>query len=132
MEVKVLERHYVVTDAEAIHVMSEGVTSALSTPSMVGWMEYTSRDNVLPLLKPGEDTVGVSVEVTHLAATPVGMKVRVVSRLIEVEGRTYSFALEVFDTTEKIGEGTHKRVSVSVEKFGARVAAKRDAIRHAG
>ena len=131
-EVKVLEKHYLVTDAEAVHFMGPEVTPVLSTPSMILWMELTSRDNAGPLLNPGDDTVGMSVDIKHLAATPVGMKVRVVSKLTKVEGRVYSFEVEAFDEVDKIGEGFHKRGSVTLEKFAPRIAAKKEKIGHAG
>jgi predicted thioesterase len=131
-EVKVLEKHYVVTDAEAVHFMGPGVTPVLSTPSMILWMELTSRDNAGPLLAAGDDTVGMTVDIKHLAATPVGMKVRVVSKLTKVEGRVYSFEVEAFDEVDKIGEGLHKRGSVTLAKFAPRIAAKKEKIGHAG
>jgi fluoroacetyl-CoA thioesterase len=130
---KVFEKTYVVTDGETIHFLGPEVTPGLSTPSLVTWMELISRDNAAPLLNLGEDTVGVSVEIKHLAPTPVGMKVRVVSKLQSVAGRIYSFAIEAFDEVEKIGEGTHVRASINVAKFGARIAAKeREGSRHVG
>lgn len=125
-ESRSLENHYVVTEQEAIQFMGGEATHVLSTPSMVNWMELTSRDTVAPLLAPGEDTVGVSVQVKHLAATPVGMKVRVVSRLTKVEGRIFTFEIEAYDEVEKIGEATHQRASVAVGKFAGRVAAKKE------
>ena len=123
---KSFEKTYVVTDAEAIHFLGPEVTPGLSTPSLVTWMELSSRENAAPLLNPGEDTVGVSVEIKHLAPTPVGMKVRVVSKLQSVEGRIYSFEVEAFDEVEKIGEATHTRASIKVAKFAARIAAKKE------
>ena len=123
---KLFVKSYVVTDAEAIHFLGPEVTPGLSTPSLVTWMELTSRENAAPLLNPGEDTVGVSVEVKHVAPTPVGMKVRVVSKLVRVEGRIYSFEVEAFDEVEKIGEATHVRASINVAKFAARLAAKKE------
>lgn len=123
---KTLEKTYVVTDEVAIHFMGQDAPPVLSTPSLVDWMESTSRDNAGSLLNPGEDTVGVSVHVRHLAPTPLGMKVRVVSKVTKVEGRIYTFEIEAFDEIEKIGEATHERASVLVTKFASRVAAKKD------
>jgi fluoroacetyl-CoA thioesterase len=125
---KTHETSYTVTDHESIHFMGSQAL-VLSTPSLVNWMEMTSRENVLPLLTPGEDTVGVSVHIKHLAATPVDMKVRVVSKLVKVEGRLYTFEVEAFDEVDKIGEGTHERASLFVEKFASRVAAKKEKAR---
>lgn len=131
-EAKTLEKTYTVADRDAIHFLGPEVPSVLSTPSLVNWMELTSRENVAPLLNPGEDTVGVSVHINHLAATPVGMKVRVVSSLTKAEGRTYSFQIEAFDEVERIGEATHERASVLMAKFAQRIAAKREKIARAG
>jgi fluoroacetyl-CoA thioesterase len=124
-EPRVLEKTFTVTDDLAVHFLGSEVTPALSTPGLVLWMELTSRENIASLLNPGEDTVGVSVSIKHLAPTPVGMKVRVVSRLVNVEGRVYSFEVEAYDEVEKIGEATHTRASVNVTKFGSRIDAKR-------
>src|SRR5512146_1792192 len=91
---KILEKNYTVTDQEAIHFMGAGALPVLSTPSLVNWMELTSRENAASLLNPGDDTVGLSVHIKHLAATPLGMMVKVVSKLTRVEGRIYSFQVE--------------------------------------
>lgn len=125
-EAKVFEKTFTVTDDLAVHFLGSEVTPALSTPGLVLWMELTSRENVASLLKEGEDTVGVSVSIKHLAPTPVGMKVRVVSRLVDVEGRIYSFDVEAYDEVEKIGEATHARASVNVTKFASRIDAKKN------
>ena len=123
---RILEQSYEVTDHEAIHFMGPEVPPALATPSLVSWMELTCRECVRELLNPGEDTVGVSLQIKHLAPTPVGMKVRVVSRLQSIDGRIYSFSVEASDEVEKVGECTHQRASVLVAKFASRVAAKKE------
>ena len=128
-ETRVLEKTYSVTDQEAIHFMGPGVLPALSTPALLMWMELTSRENARPLLAAGEDTVGISVEMKHLAPTPVGMQVRVVSRLVKTEGRIYTFSIEAFDGLEKIAEATHQRASVPVAKFASRVESKNEKAR---
>ena len=129
---KILEKSYTVTDREAIHFMGAGALPVLSTPALVNWMELTSRENAANLLNPGDDTVGLSVHIKHLAATPLGMKVKVVSKLTRVEGRIYSFQVEAFDALEKIGEATHQRASVNIAKFAERVQAKKERIARAG
>src|SRR5579864_503628 len=121
---KVHEKSYIVTDQETIHFMGPQVPAVLSTPALINWMELTSRENVLPLLGPGEDTVGASVQIRHLAATPLGMRVLVVSKLTKVEGRIYTFEVEAFDEFDRIGEARHERASVLIEKFARRVASK--------
>jgi fluoroacetyl-CoA thioesterase len=125
---KVFEKTYTVTDQDAIHFMGADALPVLATPTLIKWMEFTCRENAAPLLGPGHDTVGVSVNIKHLAATPVGAVVRVVSKLTRTEGRVYSFEVEAFDPVDKIGEGTHQRASVNVAKFAERVKAKKEKI----
>ncbi len=121
---KILEKTYTVTAAEAIHFMGDQALPVLSTPALLTWIELSCRENASPMLPPGSDTVGISVELKHLAATPVGAEVKVVSRLAKIEGRIYSFEAEAFDATEKIGEASHQRASVNVTKFTQRVKEK--------
>jgi predicted thioesterase len=123
-EPRILERTYTVTKLEAIHFLGPQEPPVLSTPSLVNWMEMTSREIAGAFLNPGEDTVGVSMEVKHLAPTPVGMKVRVISKLKDIQKRTYVFEIEAYDEVEKIAEATHQRASIRVDKFAARIAAK--------
>jgi predicted thioesterase len=123
---KILEKQFVVTEREAIQFMGPDVPHVLATPALVKWMEVTAREHVAPLLNPGEDTVGISMHVEHLAPTPVGMGVRVVSTLASVAGRVFGFEIEAFDEAEKVGKATHQRASVVVAKFTGRVAAKKE------
>ena len=122
---KILEKSFLVSIDEAIHFMGPEVTPALSTPSMIRWMELTSRECISGLLKPGEDTVGISLSIKHLAPTPVDMRVKVTATLENIDGRVYSFRVEAFDEIEKIGEGTHQRARVAIAKFGSRIASKK-------
>jgi len=121
---KVFEKLYTVTDDVAIHFMGAGVPPVLATPGLLAWMEMTSRECVGALLEPGQDTVGVSVTLKHLTPTPVGVKVRVATKLVGIEGRIYTFEIEAFDETEKIGEARHERAAIRVAKFAERVRAK--------
>jgi len=121
---KVVEKTYTVTDDLAVHFMGTDAPPVLSTPALLLWMEMTSRESIKDLLPPGQDTVGVGVTLKHLAATPVGWQVRVVTNLVKVEGRIYTLEIEAFDETEKVGEATHQRAAVTVAKFAERVRAK--------
>lgn len=121
---KVCETTYTVTDDVAVHFMGSAAPPVLSTPALLLWMERASRQCILDLLEPGHETVGVGVTLKHLAPTPVGGQVRVVTKLVKVEGRVFSFELEAFDETEKVGEASHQRAAVSMAKFGERVKAK--------
>jgi len=121
---RVFEKTYTVTDELAVHFMGTDAPPVLSTPALLLWMEMTSRESVKELLPPGQDTVGVGVTLKHLAATPVGWQVRVVTNLVKIEGRIYTLEIEAFDETEKVGEATHQRAAVTVAKFAERVRAK--------
>ena len=121
---KILEKTYTVTNDLAVHFMGAEAPPVLSTPALLLWMEMTSRESIQELLQPGQDTVGVGVTLKHLAATPVGGQVRVVTRLVKVEGRFYTLEIEAFDEAEKVGEATHQRAAITVAKFAERVRAK--------
>lgn len=92
-----------------------------ATPVMINWMEQTSLKLCQQFLPQGMDTVGTFVNVKHMAATPVGMKVRVIAEIIEMEGKMLTFKVKAYDEKNKIGEGTHGRAIINVEKFIARL-----------
>jgi predicted thioesterase len=119
-----LEKTWVVTAAEAIRFLGDAVKPSLATPSMIMWLEFTARDAVLPLLDPGQDTVGTHVSVSHLAATPIGMKVTTRATLVKIDRRRLTFAVEAFDEKEKIGEGTHERFLIDVARYAERLKEK--------
>jgi predicted thioesterase len=95
-----------------------------ATPFLSGLMEQVSAELVDKHLNPGEQSVGVSMNLKHLAATPLGMEIRVKTEIVAVEGRKLTFQLEAFDEVEKIGEATHERFIIVADKFNARVAEK--------
>jgi predicted thioesterase len=113
-----------VTREDAIHFLGDGVTPALSTPAMIMNLEITARDAALPHLEPGQDTVGIVVHVSHLAATPVGMKVTYRATLTEIDRRRLTFAVEAYDEKDKIAEGTHQRFIIDVARYAERLKAK--------
>ena len=94
------------------------------TPLMIYLMEVASARAVAPFLPPGWVSVGTEVNVKHLAATPVGLSVTATATVTAVSGRLVSFAVRAHDGVELIGEGTHVRALVDVERFNARVASK--------
>lgn len=106
------------------HFIIPGAPDIMNTPSMIMCMELTCHELVVPYLKEGEQTVGTFVNITHTAATPVGMKVTVKSKLENVEGRKLTFHVEAFDEVDKIGEGSHGRFIIGVEKFGNKLIEK--------
>lgn len=119
------EIEMVVHEENTASHLGSGNVAVLATPEMIRLMERAAVAAVDHLLPDGHGTVGVAVDVRHLAATPVGMKVRAQAELTAVEGRKLTFRVEAFDEVEKIGEGEHRRVVIDVERFKERVEAKR-------
>ena len=98
-----------------------GGVEAFGTPAMIALMEEASLSMIDPQLKEGQTTVGISVNVKHLAPTPVGDKVTVKATLKDMDGERLVFSVEAHDTQKKIGEGTHERVIVDIYKFMAKM-----------
>ena len=119
------EMKLLVTSESAITFMGAEGPRVLSTPHMIGRMELTSRDAVLPFLDAGFDTVGTHVDVYHLAAAPIGAVVTFTAEVAAVDGRRLQFRVEAWDEKEKIGEGTHERAIINVAKFATRLAEKK-------
>ena len=119
------EMKLLVTSESATTFMGADGPRVLSTPHMIGHMELTSRDAVLPFLDAGFDTVGTHVDVYHLAAAPIGAVVTFTAEVTAVDGRRIQFRVEARDEKEKIGEGTHERAVINVAKFATRVAEKK-------
>src|SRR5438046_5444658 len=107
------------------HAVGNTDVNVFATPFLIGLLEDAAGSVIHPHLPPGASTVGTLVEVKHLAATPVGMKVRAKATLLETDGRRYLFAVEAWDEKEKIAEGRHERFVVSdMAKFLGRVLKK--------
>ena len=101
----------------------------LATMAMVGFVESACLKCVGGHLDSGEHSVGVAVDVSHVAATPADMEIRAEVELVAVEGRRLSFAVKVFDEAGLIGEGRHQRAVIAVARFLERVQAKADGAR---
>src|SRR3954468_10334977 len=101
----------------------EGMVYA--TPKMVSDVEYTCRDFLLEHLDAGEDSVGMQVVIDHLAATPLGLRVSITIKIVEVDRRRIKFEFSVSDPVEEAGRGTHTRFVVDGAKTKERLAAKR-------
>lgn len=97
--------------------VGSGNLEVFATPSMISLIEETAWKSVTPFLNDGESTVGTKLDISHLSATPIGMKVTCVTELIEIDRRKLVFRVEVFDEVCKIGEGTHERFIVVNDKF---------------
>jgi fluoroacetyl-CoA thioesterase len=97
----------------------------LSTPQLVKLMESTAHNTIVDLLELSQSSVGAEISIKHMAATPVGMEVRIRAELLEVEGRRLRFRVEAWDEMEKIAEGEHERFIIDWERFMNRVEKKK-------
>ena len=104
--------------------VGSGRVHVLATPVMINLIEAAALQAVENLLPPGHQSLGIRLDVRHFAATPVGMRVTATVELVKVDGRTLHFRVEAHDEKEPIGDGTHERVVVNVERFAARVQRK--------
>ena len=118
------EEGAVVTSDVAVDFLGMEEARVFGTPYMIGYLERTCRRAVLPFMDPGCDTVGTHVNVYHLAATPMGLRVNFRAEVTSVEDGRINFKVEAFDEQQKIGEGTHQRAIIDVARFAARVQAK--------
>ena len=104
--------------------VKSGSLAVYATPAVCALMERAAAELAEENLRDGYTTVGTSIEVKHIAPTPVGMKVRASVLVTAAEGRKMSFAVKAFDEKEEIACGTHERVIVSRRKFAEKAAAK--------
>ncbi len=114
----------VVTREMLASTLGSGGVDVFATPCMIANMEHTCILSVQDVVGEGNTTVGTLLNVSHTAATPLGMKVRFESELIEIDRRRLVFSVKAYDEVEKIGEGTHERFIVNEEKFLGKVRAK--------
>jgi predicted thioesterase len=105
--------------------MGSGSLDVLATPALVALIEAAACAALDGRLGPEQTSVGVRVEISHLAATPPGVEVRARAELVEVDGRRLIFRVEAFDSQDRIGEGRHERAVVDPRRLLARAAAKR-------
>jgi fluoroacetyl-CoA thioesterase len=103
----------------------ESLPPVFSTPRVIGLLERTSHNTILPFLAEGQGSVGAVVNIRHLAATPIGFTVRTRAEVLEVEGRRVIFKVEAWDNLEKIAEGEHERFIIDMGRFIDRVEKKR-------
>lgn len=104
--------------------IGSGRIRVLATPVMINLIEAAALAAVEQSLPEFHQSLGIHLDVTHIAATPVGMRVRATAEVVRVEGRTIYFRVSASDERELIGEGTHERVVVNVERFDKRVQDK--------
>ncbi len=114
----------VVEEAHTAPRIGSGHIRVLGTPVMINLMEAAALDAVDSLLSEGHQSLGIHLDVSHVAATPVGMRVQATAEVVAVEGRTITFKVTAHDEAELIGEGSHKRVVVNVDRFDKRARKK--------
>lgn len=114
-----------VTAENTAKSMGSGELEVFATPAMVALMEKTACESVAPYLEKGQGTVGISLNIRHLAPTPLGVAVTCESELVEIDRKRLIFSLKVSDGFDVIGDGTHERFIIDNEKFTAKANLKK-------
>ncbi|WP_426614449.1 thioesterase family protein [Bradyrhizobium sp. McL0616] len=122
------EKLVTVTPEMTVGHVVPGMPAVYGTPMMILHMEMAAGSAVQPLLSAGHVSVGMMVNVRHLAATPVGRTVRAIARVVAVETRSVLFEVEAWDGGRKIGDGTHRRGVVDVAEFERRFGVTKPAV----
>jgi len=104
--------------------VGSGRIAVLATPVMINIIEAASLAAVEHLLPLGHQSLGIKLDVSHVAATPIGFRVTATAEVIRLEGRTITFRVEARDDVDLIGGGTHERVVVNVARFDERIQRK--------
>ncbi len=104
--------------------LGSGSLQVYATPAMVAFVEQTCRKLVEPHLPEGMTTVGIALTVRHIAPTPLGRKVSIQAEIVLIEKNVISFQTAIWDEMEKIGEVTHERAVIEIDRFTARVQKK--------
>src|SRR5690349_7317669 len=118
------EAHIRVGEDQTAPRVGSGRVRVLATPVMINMMEAAALDAIENLLPSGHQSLGTHLDVGHYAATPVGMTLRATAEVTKIDGRNITFRVEAFDDKERIGDGTHSRVVVNVDRFDARIRRK--------
>ena len=116
------EESIIVDESTAVTFLGHAGARVLGTPWMIMWMERTSRDAVKPLLPDGWDTVGTIVNVRHLSAAPMGARVTFSAEVIEQTERRLLYRVSAESALGVVGDGTHERALIDVERFAAGLA----------
>lgn len=104
--------------------IGSGAVEVFATPAMIALMEHAALSAIAPLLDEGQSSVGTKISSTHLAATPLGMKVWATAEVTEVDRRRIVFSVKAYDEKELIGEGAHERFIIQADKFISKAQAK--------
>jgi fluoroacetyl-CoA thioesterase len=118
------ELQFVVEPQHVIDFATDGMPAVLSTPKLIGLLERTAREALLPFLDSNERSVGTEIDLRHLAPTPQGQRVTITTRVVHAEDRAVTFQVEARDQHELIARGLHKRAVIQIESFSRRVQRK--------
>lgn len=118
------ELQFVVESKHAIDFATDGMPAVLSTPNLIGLLERTARQTLAPFLEANERSVGIEIELRHLAATPVGASVTCSARVVSIDGKHIGFQIEARDSQDLIAKGFHKRAVIRIARFAERVQRK--------
>ena len=118
------EETFIVEEQHTAYHIGSGDERVLGTPWMISFMERVSNRLISEHLPESYLSVGIHVDVKHLAPTPIGVRVRVTAEVLEVVKNRALLAVETWDDQEKLGEGTHWRAAVERERYMRRVLAK--------
>lgn len=115
----------VVTNDNTAAAVGSGLVPVFATPYMIALMEQAAASSLNAHLDAGQGSVGIHLNVSHESATPIGLKVWAESEVISVDGKQITFAVTAYDETGLIGQGTHKRACINVERFMAKTESKK-------
>lgn len=127
MEIKIGTKGYkedIVRKENTAAAIGSGAVEVFATPAMIALMENAALDAIAPFLEENQSSVGTNISTSHLAASPLGIKVWATAEVIEVDRRRIVFAVKAFDENEMIGEGTHERFVIQTDKFLAKAKSK--------
>jgi predicted thioesterase len=125
MEIGIIGKEEIVVNKDVTAAaIGSGMVEVFATPMMIALMENTCAKSVASHLQADESTVGTHVNVSHCAATPIGMKVYCESELIEIDRRKLTFKVTAYDERGMIGEGLHERFIIDSKKFQAKINSK--------
>ena len=119
------EFQFVVEQKHVIDFATDGMPAVLSTPNLIGLLERTARQTLVPFLEADERSVGAEVELRHFAPTPIGHTVTCTARIIQVEAKAVTFQIEARDQHELIARGLNKRAIIRIGSFASRVERKK-------
>ena len=116
----------VVTEEKTAAKVGSGLLPVYATPAMIALMEKCASECVAPYIEEGKSSVGTMLQVKHLAASPIGITITCTATLTEIDGRRLGFTLAVSDEKGPIGEGTHERFVIDIDRFMAKCQSKLD------